>query len=1110
MRRPYTFVVMALLIIIGGVFSVYRMAVDIFPDINIPVVSVIWSYNGISAQEMERRFVTVNERAYTNTVNDIEHIESTSLKGVCNIKVYFHPGVKIEAAVAQLTSITQSILRGMPPGATPPFIIRYNATNVPIMQLGLGSETLSEQEMNDIGNNFVRLGLAVVQGATVTQPFGGKSRQIMVDLDPQAMYARNISPSAISTALGAQNVILPAGSAKMGNSEYDVRLNSSVEAIEDLNNLPVGQSPDGKTIFMRDVAHVHDGFGTQNNIVRQDGKRSTFMSILKNGGASTLDIISRIKTTLPQVMKTVPSGLQVYQMFDQSVFVKASINGVLNEGMIAALLTALMILIFLGSWRSTIIVVTSIPLSILCSIIILAAMGQTLNIMTLGGLALAVGILVDDATVEIENVHRNLAMGKPILQGILDGAAQIATPALVSTFSICIVFLPIFFLSGVASFLFSPFAMAVIFAMIPSYVLSRTIIPTMVHYLLPAELHLYTNSHEAEPPLVDEQGKLLDEAAQNEETEKNQAQALENQKAKVNDQKENTEVANVEKHESKNPGWFWRLHLRFNKHFDNFRMRYHSALLWVLTHKAVSSVVFGVVVLGIIALVPLVGEDFFPKVDAGQFRLHFRAPVGTRIEKTEDYTAKVEDLIRSCIPAEELDRILSNIGLSPGGINLAFTDNPAIGSADAEILVSLKEHHAPTEQYMQAIRKRLHNEIPELSVFYQPSDIVTQILNFGIPAPVDVQVTGRNAKENLKIARELTERIAAVPGAADVRLHQVPDVPQLTLVVDRTRANQAGLTQKDLASDMLISLSGSNQTAPNDWINPANGVRYNVIVQTPTTENASLQDLGRTPMTGPKGSQQILENFITEHRSTTPGSVTHYNATPTLDVLANVEDSDLGSVADEVQAIINEIKPRLPKGSTIVLRGQVQSMKTSFNGLFIGILASIVLVYLLMVVNFQSWKDPFIIITALPGALAGIIAALLVTGTTISVPSLMGAIMCIGVATSNSILMVTFANDERRSGKSALQSALNAGFTRLRPVLMTALAMIMGMLPMSLGLGEGGEQNAPLGRAVIGGLLFATATTLFIVPMIYSMMRRNSVPFEEDPELDEVHYAQQP
>ena len=1108
LRRPYTFVVMAFLILLGGLFTIIRTPVDIFPEFNIPIISVIWTYNGISAEEMERRMVTINERAYTSTVNDIEHIESTSLKGVSIIKVFFQPGAKIEAATAQLTAITQSMLRIMPPGTTPPFIVKYNATNVPIMQLGLSSESLSEQEVTDLGNNFIRQGLAVVQGATVTMPTGGKNRQIMVDIEPDALYAKGLSAADVSTALGNQNLVLPAGVAKMGPREYDMRLNSSPDAIEALNDMPVKQTAGGATVLIRDVAHVHDGFGIQTNIARQNGKRSAYISVLKNGGASTLDIISRIKATLPKVIKSVPEALKVSTMFDQSVFVKASINGVLNEGIIAACLTALMILLFLGSWRSTLIVATSIPLSILCSIIVLGALGQTLNIMTLGGLALAVGILVDDATVELENVHRNLSMGKPILQGILDGAAQIATPAFVSTLSICIVFVPVFLLPGVAGSLFSPFAIAVVFAMLPSYFLSRTIIPTMVHFMLPAELHLYQNAHEAEVPQVP------DPAGWSKHTEVKHSPAP--QPAVIGSfaplfysGDKLLPVHNEPKAAHKPPGAFWRLHLRFNKVFDRFRERYFRALVWVLNHKAITGAVFGIGVIALAGLAPFVGEDFFPHVDAGQFRLHLRAPAGTRIEVTEQYCEKAEKLIRGVIPAKELTLILDNIGLAGGGPSLAYSDNPAIGSADAELLVQLSEEHAPTIKYTQEIRRRLREQFPELTVFYQPADIVTQILNFGLPAAINVQVTGRNLKENYPIARELLNKVKAVNGIADVRLHQVLDVPQIKMNIDRTRAGQIGLTQRDIASDMLISLSGSFQTAANYWVNPKNGINYTVVVQTPPAKNADLANINRTPVTG-SGSlgrqTQMLQNFATTKRSVTPGVVTHYNVEPTLDILANVENTDLGSVADKIDEIVKEVSPKLPRGSGIKIRGQVLSMKTSFNGLLLGLLASIVLVYLLMVVNFQSWTDPFIIIMCLPGAVAGIVTALLVTGTTFSVPSLMGSVMCIGVATANSILMVTFANDERTAGKSSYQAALSAGFTRLRPVLMTALAMMIGMLPMALGYGEGGEQNAPLGRAVIGGLLFATATTLFIVPMVYSIMRRHKTPFREDPELDEKHY----
>ena len=1044
LNRPYTFIVMSMLILLMGVFTIFRTAVDIFPDIDIPIVSVIYQYNGISAEEMERRIVTVAERTYSSSVNDIEHIESQSMKGISVIKIYFQPQAKVEAAVAQLAAISSTILRIMPPGMTPPSIIRYSATNVPILQLSLSSDSLSEQDINDQANNFLRVGLAGTQGATVPPPYGGKSAQVMVDLNPQALYAKELTPVDISNAINAQNLIQPAGTIKMGEREYDVKLNSSQEVLETLNNLPV-KEVNGATVFIRDVATVHSGYAIQSNVVRQDGKRGAFLTVLKNGGASTLDVIKRIRAILPSVQATLPTSLKVQPLFDQSIFVKASINGVIREGIIAACLTAMMILVFLGSWRSTIIVATSIPLSIVVSIIILSILGETINIMSLSGLALAVGILVDDATVEIENVHRNMGMGKPMIQSILDGASQIATPALVSTLSICIVFVPIFFLSGVTKFLFSPLAMAVIFAMLASYFLSRTLIPTMVRYMLAGEIEVY--------------------------------QA-------------------IEKGEHKNLGFLWEIHNSFNVYFEKFRNTYVQFLTMVLNHRIAVLIVFIVVVGASIITVPFIGRDFFPSVDAGQFRMHVRAPSGTRIEQTEVIFEQIENIIRETIPKEELNLILDNIGLS--GINLAYSDNSSVGSFEGEISVSLKEGHKPTEMYMKTIRKKIKDRLPEVLIFYQSADMVSQILNFGLPAPVNIQVVGKNKSDNFRIAKEIESKLSTTPGAVDVHMQQILDVPQIKVNVDRVRAQHVGLTQRDVANNLLISLTSSGQTAPNFWLNPKNGVSYAIAVQTPPYKLTTMDELETTPLVSNSSQAQLLSNFVTTSRDITPGVVTHYNVAPVLEIFANVESSDLGSVADEVSKIVKSYKGKLPRGTTLQVRGQIQSMNNAFFGLGIGLLGAIILVYFLMVVNFQSWIDPLIIISALPGALAGVLIMLFLSNTTFSVPSLMGALMCVGVATSNSILLVTFANDERIAGKSALDAAISAGHTRLRPVIMTALAMIIGMLPMSLGLGEGGEQNAPLGRAVIGGLILATFTTLLFVPMVYSFFRKDSVPLNEN------------
>jgi len=1054
LRRPYTFTVMALLIVILGLITARRMAKDIFPSIDIPVVSLIWTYNGLTPEEMEKRIVTLSERALTTTVNDIEHIESQSLAGVGVIKVFFQPGASVDAAVAQITAISQTITRIMPPGTTPPLVIRYSASNVPILQLGLGSKTLSEQALYDIGLNSVRLQLATVQGASVPLPLGGKVRQIQVDLDPAALLAKGLTAADVSNAINAQNLTLPSGSAKIGDREYGVFLNSSPDTIEGLGNLPI-RIVNGTTIYIRDVAQVRDGFATQASIVRQDGTRGALLSVLKTGGASTLEIIERVKAVLPRIQAVVPPELELRPLFDQSVFVRAALNGVLFEGALAATLTAAMILLFLGTWRNTLVVALSIPLSIFCSILCLAALGQTINAMTLGGLALAVGILVDDATVTIENIDRNLGLKKTLLQSILDGAEQIAMPAFVSTLCICIVFIPIFFLEGTAKYLFGPLAMAVIFAMLASYFLSRTVVPTFVHFLLRGQPILHdTRSGEPTP-----HGDI-----------------------------------------------FWRIHVRFNRHFERFRTHYTGALTWCLNHRKATATISIVSVLASAALIPFLGRDFFPLVDAGQFRLHVRAPSGTRIEETERIFTQVENVIREVIPADELVTILDNIGLPTGGVNLAFSDSATIGAADGEILVALNpKKHGPTWDYVRTLRQRLNREFPDCVFFTQPSDIIGQILNFGLAAPIDVQIAGRDVKTNYALALELSARIARIPGAVDVHVQQVTNAPALRFNVDRSRAQQLGLTQRDIASNVLISLSGSAQSAPNFWLSPQNGVQYVVATQTPPAKLNSIEAILATPLPTSRGAPpQIFGNVATFERTTTQSVVSHYNIQPVFDVFANVDRSDLGSVADAVKKLLPEFEKKLPRGSFITMRGQAQSMDASFLGLGLGVLGAIVLVYLLLVVNFQSWLDPFIIIMALPGALCGIVWILFLTRTSLSVPSLMGAIMGVGVATANSILLVTFANDLRHEGRDARAAALEAGHTRLRPVLMTALAMIIGMLPMSLGLGEGGEQNAPLGRAVIGGLLFATLATLFLVPVVYATLRKRGPHTPEEELLEEA------
>jgi multidrug efflux pump subunit AcrB len=1053
LRRPYTFAVLALLIGIMGAITVVRTPTDIFPSINIPVVSVIWLYNGLSAQEVEGRVVTISERAMTTTVNSIEHIESQSLNGsgigAGVIRVFFQPDASIAGAVAEVTAINQTILRTLPPGTTPPFVLRYSATNVPILQLALESPTLSEQQLYDYGLNFIRTQLATVQGAQVPLPWGGKTRQIMVDLHSEALYAKGLSAIDVSNALGTQNVILPAGTAKMGPTEYVVRTNSSPDAFETLNDIPVRE--DGPaTVYLSDVAQVHDGFAIQTSMVHVDGQRSALLTVLKTADASTLDIVQRVRDALPRIKTTLPPDLEVTPLFDQSVFVRAALNGVFVEATIAAVLTGLMILLFLGSWRSTLVIIVSIPLSILVSIIVFSSMGQTLNTMTLGGLALAVGILVDDATVEIENVNRNFGMGKPITRAILDGAQQIAAPAFVSTLCICIVFVPVVFITGVAKYLFMPLALAVVLAMLASYFLSRTVVPTMVHYLLPAEAHLHQEGHAA----VD-------------------------------------------------GGWIWAVHQRFNHHFDRLLTVYRRALAWSLDHARIVVAVFAaLVVLSVLSLFPLLGMDFFPNVDAGQFRLHVRCPAGTRIEETEVRYAEVEAVIRDTIPPDEIQIVIDNIGIPGGGVNLAFSDTSVLSGADGEILVALNpEKHAPTPSYIERLRTILPQRFPDLVFFFQPADMVSQILNFGLPAPIDVQVIGRDPK-NVEVARDLVRRIAAIPGAVDVRLQQVVDTPTIGIDVDRRLAKQLGFTERDVASSLLVSLSGIAQIAPSYWLNLKNGVNYAVGVQTPQYRIDSIDALNSTPISVPGLPRpQLLANIAATQRDVQPAVISHYNIQPVLDVLTGVQGADLWSVSSAVERVVDEVRPTVPRGTYITIRGQAEAMRSSFTTMAYGMLLAVVLVYLLMAVNFQSWLDPLIILMALPGALAGVLWILWLTQTNVSVPALLGAIMCIGVATANSNLVVTFANDLRREGKEAIPAALEAGSVRLRPVLMTALAMILGMLPMSLGLGEGGEQNAPLGRVVIGGLLLATFATLFFVPVVYSRLRRRPVETSVDPDL---------
>jgi len=1045
LRRPYTFVVLALLIAVLGVLSIATMSTDIFPSINIPVVTVIWSYTGLSPTEMEGRIVTVSERAFTTTVNGIEHIESVSLRGVAITRLYFHPNVPIEAAIAQVNAQAQQIVRALPPGIFPPLILQYNAASVPVLLASLSSDQLSEQELNDLANNFIRTELVTVQGASVPLPYGGKVRIVQVDVDPDALYARGLSPPDVNSAILAQNVILPAGTAKMGTIEYDVAINSSPEILGDLNKIPI-RYVNGATVYMGDVAFVHDGFYPQTNLVRRDGRHSVLLPILSNGSASTLKIVAQARQLMPSILTGLPSSLKVDFLFDQSVFVRAAISGVLREGLIAGCLTGLMILLFLRSWRSTLIVATSIPLAILTSIIMLDFLHQTLNVMTLGGLALAVGILVDDATVEIENNHRQMDLGKPLREAILAGAAEVATPAIVSTLSICIVFVPILSLGGVSGALFSPLGMAVVFAMLASYLFSRSLVPTMVLYMLGPEARARQGDDSGHPPIRSFFGRISD--------------SLETGFLKLN-------------------------------------RAYEGALDWTLEHSVVMIIVF----LGFAAvslfLFPFVGRDFFPTVDAGQLRLHVRTPPGTRIEETEGYFQRIEDYIRQVIPANELNVITDNIGV-PNAINLALSDSVTVGPADGEILVALNATHHPSADYLKTLRSELPRRFPDVEFFSQPADMVSQILNFGLPAPIDVQVTGPLAESdtNFRVAQQIAGELRGVPGAVDVHVQQILDAPRIMVDTDRLLAQQVGLTEQNVASSLLISLSGSG-TTPNYWLNYKNGVSYQVVAQTPQYRVMSMDTLHRTPTAIPgQTSPQLLSNLADFHRTTTPLSLNHYNVQPVFDVYAGVQGIDLGSVSDQVARIVKKYQGKISKASSIVVRGQVQSMNQAFSQLGLGVVFAVLLVYFLMVVNFQSWMDPLIILMALPGALAGILWALFVTGTTISVPALMGCIMAIGVATSNSILMITFANEQRgpdSGGHDARAAALVAGRTRLRPVMMTALAMLLGMLPMSLGLGEGGEQNAPLGRAVIGGLMVATFYTLFFVPVTYSLLRRRPI-----------------
>jgi multidrug efflux pump subunit AcrB len=1043
LRRPYTFIVLAILIALLGVFAIVRTPTDIFPNIKIPVVATVWRYSGLSPDEMATRLVLGSERGTQVSVNDVEHSESQSLSGIGVVKYFFQPNASEELSYAQITAMSQTGLAFAPPGTTPPYVLVYNASTVPVLQLAMSSEDLSEATIFDLGSNILRTALATVPGATMPWPYGGLQRQVQIDLDPDALRARGLSGNDVTDAIAAQNLILPAGIQKIGDLEYFVELNAYPKQIEDLNNVPV-TTRNGSVVYVRDVAHVRDGYPPQTNIARRDGRRAVLQSILKTGNASTLDIIRGIKERLPQIREALPPSFKIEAIGDQSIFVRGAIDGVVREAVIAAALTALMVLLFLGSWRSTVIIAISIPLSILASIICLSALGETINIMTLGGLALAVGILVDDATVTIENMNWHLERGEDVENAILNGAREIALPALVSTLAICIVFVPMFMLAGIARFLFVPLAEAVVFAMLASYLLSRTLVPTLAKYWL--------QRHEPGAP-------------------------------------------------ARASGYLARFQARFEQGFLRWRDTYRALLERALSSGTRFAVPFllAMAATAILAFpmgpyLPGLGQDYFPSVDGGQIRLHLRARTGLRIDQTAALCDRVEDTIRGIIPAKELDTIVDNIGVPYSGINLTYSTSAPIGPSDADLYLSLARDHHPTDDYVRTLRAILPQVYPSTLFTFPPADIVSQILNFGLPAPLDVQVKGFNVEGNRRYANLLLERMRGVPGAVDLRVHQVFDHPQLEVDVDRSKAALLGVTERDVASNLLVSLSGSFQTTPSFWIDPKTGSQYGVAAQTPQYKLASLNDLAATPLSASAGgAPQMLANLATFRRSVAPGVVSHYDATPVIDIYGSVQDTDLGFVSAQINRLIAETRHELPRGSQVFVRGQVKTMTDSFHGLMAGLAGAVVLIYLLIVVNFQSWRDPFIIITALPAALAGIVWMLFLTHTPVSVPALTGAIMCMGVATANSVLVISFARQRMNAGDHALQAALTAGFTRFRPVLMTALAMIVGMVPMALGLGEGGEQNAPLGRVVIGGLVFATVATLFFVPTVFVMVHGRKV-----------------
>ncbi|HEX4410016.1 MAG TPA: efflux RND transporter permease subunit [Xanthobacteraceae bacterium] len=1037
LRRPYTFVVLALVILIIGPLAALRTPVDIFPDIRIPVVAIVWQYTGLEPADMAGRITTQSERALTTTVNDIEHIEASSYNSIGIIKVFFQPGADIRLANAQITAISQTQLKQMPPSTTPPLILNYSASTVPILQLALSGSGLSEQALADIGLNTLRTPLVTIPGAAIPLPYGGKLRQVQIDLDPVAMQARGLSGQDVANALAAQNLITPVGTQKIGSFEYAIQLNNAPSVISDLGDLPI-KSINGAIVYIHDVAHVRDGNPPQTNIVHVEGNRSVLMQVLKSGSVSTLAIIDGIKQKLVEIKDILPPNLKIGLIGDQSIFIKGAVNSVIREGVIAAALTSLMILIFLGSWRSTVIIATSIPLSILGSIAILSALGETLNIMTLGGLALAVGILVDDATVTIENINYHLEQGKEVETAILDGAAQIVTPAFVSLLCICIVFVPMFFLPGVSRFLFVPMAEAVMSAMACSFILSRTLVPTMANYLLKKH-DVHTDAHAAPRP-------------------------------------------------SRNP--LVRGQRAFERGFERLRRVYFELLSMAMQRRTSFVICFLAVVFGSFALVPFLGRDFFPTVDAGQILMHARVRVGTRIEQSAQQFAEIQKAIRQIIPPEELATLVDNIGMPSSGINMTYNNSGTIGAADGDIQIKLTEDHRPTADYVRILREELPARFPGVTFSFLPADIISQILNFGAPAPIDLQVRGPELELDNAYAQRLLRDLRHVPGFADARIEQSLNYPAFNVDVDRTRAQFVGLTERDVTNSMVVNLAGSSQVAPTYWLNPVNGVNYAIVMQTPQYQIDSLNALQGLPITAAAAPSQVLGAVADISRVTSPAVYSQYNIMPMVQIYGTTQDRDLGAVAADVQKVVDASAQKLPKGAQVVLLGQVRTMNSAFSGLLFGLLGAIVLIYLLIVVNFQSWGDPFVIITALPAALAGIVWILFATHTTLSVPALTGAIMCMGVATANSVLVVSFAREQLDLTGDAMKAALEAGFVRFRPVLMTALAMIIGMAPMALGLGEGGEQNAPLGRAVVGGLICATIATLVFVPVVFSILHR--------------------